>query len=101
VATERENGTRDDLGTITDAGSGVNVNSAAYFIKDEYGEVHPRGPITLGGGGNYALTVLLRAPRHGTDLSGRRYTVIIRARDNAGNEGSKKSTVVVPHDQGH
>jgi len=88
-------------GTITDTGSGVNANSAAYVILDEYGEVHPRGAIALGPRGNYSLTVLLRASRRGTDLDGRHYTVIVRARDSAGNIGSKKSTVLVPHNQGH
>lgn len=88
-------------GTITDTGSGVNVNGAAYVILDEYGAVHPRGAIALSLKGSYSLTVWLRASRRGTDMDGRRYTVIVRARDNAGNVGSKKSTVIVPHDQGH
>jgi hypothetical protein len=87
-------------GTITDTGSGVNVNSAAYVVKDEYGEVQPKGAITLGPGGNYSFTVLLQASRLGTDLDGRRYTVTVRAKDNAGNGGSKTSVVIVPHDQG-
>ncbi len=88
-------------GTITDTGSGVNVNSAAYAVKDEYGEVQPHGPITLGPGGAYSFRVLLQASRLGTDLDGRRYTVTVRAKDNAGNGGSKTSVVTVPHDQRH
>ena len=88
-------------GTITDTGSGVNVNSAAYAVKDEYGEVQPEGAITLGPGGAYSFTILLQASRLGTDLDGRRYTVTVRAKDNAGNGGSKTSVVTVPHDQGH
>jgi hypothetical protein len=87
-------------GTITDTGSGVNVNSAAYAVKDEYGEVQPQGAITLGPGGAYSFTILLQASRLGTDLDGRRYTVTVRAKDNAGNGGSKTSVVTVPHDQG-
>jgi len=85
-------------GTITDTGSGVNVNSAAYAVKDEYGKVQPHGAITLGPGGAYSFTILLQASRLGTDLDGRRYTVTVRARDNAGNGGSKTSVVTVPHD---
>jgi hypothetical protein len=88
-------------GTITDAGSGVNVNSAAYAVKDEYGEVQPTGAITLGPGGNYSFTVLLQASRRGPDVDGRRYTITVRAKDNAGNGASKTSVVTVPHDQGH
>ena len=87
--------------TITDTGSGVNVHSAAYAVKDEYGEVQPTGAITLGPGGNYSFTVLLQASRRGSDLDGRRYTINVRARDNAGNSGSKARAVTVPHDQEH
>jgi len=64
-------------GTITDVGSGVNPNSAAYTVKDEYGEVQPKGAITLGAGGSYSFAVLLQASRSGTDLDGRRYTVTV------------------------
>jgi hypothetical protein len=69
-------------------------------VKDEYGEVQPAGAIALGPGGNYSFTVLLQASRLGSDLDGRRYTVTIRAQDNAGNRGSKTSAMTVPHDQG-
>src|SRR5437667_48411 len=87
-------------GTITDTGSGVNLNSAAYAVKDEYGEVQPRGAITFGPGGAYSFIVLLQASRLGTDLDGRRYTVTVRAKDNAGNGGSRTSVVTVPHESG-
>ena len=87
-------------GTITDTGSGVNVDSAGYDVKDEYGEVQPHGAITLGPGGAYSFTILLQASRLGTDLDGRRYTVTVRAKDNAGNSASKATAVTVPHDQG-
>jgi len=87
-------------GTITDTGSGVNVNSAAYAVNDEYGEVQPQGAITLGLGGAYSFTILLQASRLGTDLDGRHYAVTVQAKDNAGNVGSKTSAVIVPHDQG-
>jgi hypothetical protein len=88
-------------GTITDTGSGVNVNSVAYAVKDEYGEVQPDGAITLGPGGAYSFTILLQASRLGTDLDGRRYMITVRAKDNAGNGASKMSVVTVPHDHGH
>jgi hypothetical protein len=89
------------LGTITDTDSGVNANSAAYAVKDEYGEIQPKGAITLGPGGTYSFNVLLQASRLGTDLDGRRYTVTVRAKDNAGNAASKSAAVIVPHDQRH
>jgi hypothetical protein len=88
-------------GTITDIGSGVNANSAAYSVKDEYGEIQPTGAITLGPQGNYSFTVLLQASRLGSDLDGRLYTITVQAKDNAGNGASKTSVVTVPHDQGH
>jgi hypothetical protein len=88
-------------GAITDTGSGVNANSAAYAVKDEYGEVQPHGAITLRAGGAYSFTILLQASRLGTDLDGRRYTVTVQAKDNAGNGGSKTSVVTVPHDHGN
>jgi hypothetical protein len=88
-------------GTITDTGSGVNANSAAYAVQDEYGKVQPKAAIILGPRGNYSFTVLLQASRLGTYLDGRRYIVTVRASDNAGNSGSKMTVVTVPHDQGH
>jgi hypothetical protein len=87
-------------GTITDAGSGVNANSAAYSVKDEYDEVQSSGAIMLGPSGNYSMSILLQASRLGTDTDGRRYTVTVRASDHAGNSGSKMTVVNVPHDQG-
>ena len=88
-------------GTITDTESGVNLTSAAYAVQDEYGQVQPHGPITLGPGGTYSFTVLLQASRLGTDWNGRSYTIIVGAKDNAGNSGFKTSMVTVPHDQGN
>jgi hypothetical protein len=86
-------------GTITDTGSGVSTSSAAYAVKDEYGEIQPKGAIHLSSGGSYSFTILLQASRRGVDLNGRRYTITVRAKDNAGNRGSKTRVVTVPHDQ--
>lgn len=84
-------------GTITDAGSGVNAATGAYSVKDEYGEIHPMGAISLGPGGTYSFVILLRASRRGSDLNGRSYKITVRAKDNAGNVGSKTALVTVPH----
>jgi FG-GAP-like repeat len=88
-------------GTITDTGSGVNVNSVAYAVRDEYAEVQPHGAMTLGPRGAYSFTIFLQASRRGSDLDGRRYAVTVRAKDNAGNAASKMSVITVPHDHGH
>lgn len=86
-------------GTIT--GNGCAVTDAAYIVKDEYGEVQPSGPVTLGAGGAYSFIVWLRAARLGTDQDGRLYTVTVSASNNAGKTGSQAALVIVPHDQGH
>jgi len=67
-------------GTITDTGSGVNVNSAAYAVKDEYGKVEPKGALSLGSGGTYSFTLLLPASRLGTDIGGLHYTVTVQGK---------------------
>jgi hypothetical protein len=87
-------------GTITDTGSGVNANTAAFSVKDEYAHVQPTGAITLSPGGSYSFTVFLQASRRGSDLDGRRYTLTVSASDNAGNRGSKTRVVTVPHGLG-
>lgn len=79
----------------------MNVNSATYAVKDEYGKVQPHGAIVLGSGGAYLFSVSLQASRLGTDLNGRRYTVTIQAKDNAGNTGSNTIAVTVPYDRGN
>jgi hypothetical protein len=86
-------------GMITDTESGVDAHSLTFSVQDEYGEVQPAGAITLGAGGTFSFTVSLRAARHGSDRDGRRYTVVVRAKDNAGNQGSSSAVVTVPHDR--
>jgi hypothetical protein len=86
-------------GTITD--TGCSVARASYAVTDEYGQVQPTGPVTVGPGGSYTFTVLLQASRLGTDLDGRLYTITVSASNNAGKTGSQAGAVIVPHDQGH
>jgi glycosidase len=88
-------------GTITDNLSGVNPSTAAFAVVDEYGSIHPSGPVTLGPGGNYSFTVSLQASRNENDKDGRQYVITVNAKDFAGNVGSATTTVTVPHDQGH
>jgi hypothetical protein len=86
-------------GTISDTGSGVDPTSAAYSVRDEYGDVQPKGAITLDADGRYAVTVLLPASRLGTDRDGRHYIVTVSVKDHAGNNASSASVVTVPHDK--
>ena len=88
-------------GTIGDSGSGVDPTSAAYSVGDEYGDVEPKGAITLDAGGRYSVTVLLPASRRGNDSDGRHYLVTVSAKDHAGNNASSASVVTVPHDKRH
>ena len=88
-------------GTITDTFTGVNATSASYAVIDEYDEIQPTGPISLGPGGAYSFTVLLQASRRASDLDGRRYTINVRAKDNAGNRGSHAVRVIVPQHLGN
>lgn len=85
-------------GTITDTGSGVNVDSATFAVRNGEGEILERGAIPLAAGGKYSLTVLLPTSRRGLDRH--RYAVTVRANDNAGNRGSKTIVVTRPHDHG-
>jgi hypothetical protein len=62
-------------------GSGVNASSAAYMVLDEYGQLQPRGGITLGTNGRYTVTVLLEASLQGNDQDGCRYTILVAAKD--------------------
>jgi len=87
-------------GTVTDSGSGCSIKTAAYAVNDEYGEVQPTGPVTLGDSGAYSFTVWLQASRLGTDLDGRFYTVTVSVSNNAGKTGSQAATVIVPHELG-
>ena len=70
-------------------------------MKDEYGEVQPSGPVTLGAGGAYSFTVWLQASRRVADIDGRLYAVSVSATNNANKTQSQSGTVIVPHDQGH
>jgi hypothetical protein len=86
-------------GTVTDASGGV-PGMVHYQVFDEYGQVQPSGNAAVVDG-NYSFVVNLQASRTGQDRDGRLYTIVVTAVDEAGNTGSAKTFVVVPHDQGH
>jgi hypothetical protein len=87
-------------GTITDLGSGVDPSSATFQVTDEYGLVHPSGSVAVNIDGSYRVQVLLTASREGSDRDGRTYSITVSAKDKAGNLGSGKTEVHVPHDRG-
>ncbi len=86
-------------GTLT-AGTKAIIGSA-YAVKDEYGQVQPSGTIALGAGGSYSFGVSLIAARNGDDGDGRKYTIVVGAKDTIGNVGSCSAVVTVTHDQGN
>lgn len=88
-------------GTITDSGSGVDPKKVSFSVEDEYGSIQPSGAVKLEAGGRYSFTISLEASRKGDDEDGRQYTIVVSARDLAGNLGSASTTVNVPHDQRH
>jgi hypothetical protein len=85
-------------GTVTDAGSGVDLASVRFDVRDEYGRVQPKGRVTIGADGHYSVVIPLVASRRGRDA--RTYTIAIRAQDRAGNSASAHVIVNVPHDRG-
>jgi hypothetical protein len=85
-------------GTITDSGSGLRPDSIRYRVADQYGEVSPAGPITVGSDGSYIVELSLQASRAGNDRAGRHYVVYVTATDIAGNSASAQTVVTVPHD---
>lgn len=76
----------------------MKAGSAAYVVMDEYGQIQPSGNLPLGADGSYSFTVALQASRNGNDQDGRHYTIVVSAKDNAGNLGFASTTVTVPHD---
>jgi hypothetical protein len=88
-------------GAMTDNLSGIDPSTVNFAVLDSDGTAQPSGPVTLESGGTYSFTVMLQASRLGTDLSGRRYTITVSAKDLAGNLGSASTFVTVPHDQGN
>jgi len=86
-------------GTITRSGCGLDVITAAYAVHDEYGEVHPSGPVTLGAGGHFSFAVSLPASRRGTDFDGRQYTISVQAQTARGHTATATTTVAVSHDR--
>ncbi|HJR06148.1 MAG TPA: PQQ-binding-like beta-propeller repeat protein [Pyrinomonadaceae bacterium] len=82
-------------GRITDTPSGVNPNSATYSVVDEYGVTQPSGSIVLLADGSYSFKLTLPATRQNKDTDGHKYTITVRATDQAGNAGATSTVVTI------
>jgi hypothetical protein len=87
-------------GHVSDPSGGV-PGLVHYRVIDEYGTVQPSGTARVDARGNYSFVVDLEASRLGQDKDGRLYTIVVTATDQAGNTGSARTFVTVPHDQGN
>jgi hypothetical protein len=84
-------------GTVADSTCSVSLLSATYSVTDEYGEVQPKGQVTLDDEGGFFFFVRLQASRHGHDKDGRSYTITLNATNDAGVTTSQSARVIVPH----
>jgi outer membrane protein assembly factor BamB len=82
-------------GSITDMPSGVQPNSATYAVFDEYGVRQPTGSVFLQSNGSYSFTLSLPATRNNKDSDGHKYTITVRAADQAGNTGAASTVVTI------
>jgi hypothetical protein len=87
-------------GRVTDASGGV-PGKVRFHVIDEYGNVQPAGNAHVNANGRFSFVVSLQSSRRGQDKDGRHYTIVVTATDQAGNRGTARAFVVVPHDQGH
>jgi alpha-tubulin suppressor-like RCC1 family protein len=76
-------------GSFTDNGSGV--ASSIITVTDEYGVFNMTVP-------GFGSVVQLESWRKDTDIDGRLYTITAIITDNAGNQSTATTTVLVPHD---
>jgi VCBS repeat protein len=86
-------------GVVSDVGSGVDASTVVFSVRDDYGLVQPSGGVAISPDGTYMILVPLVASRRGHDV--RTYTVVVSARDRAGNTASARAVVVVPQTPRH
>jgi hypothetical protein len=82
-------------GSVTDTPSGVKPESATYTVIDEYGVKQPTGSVFLQSNGSYYFTLSLPATRNNKDSDGHKYTITVRAADQAGNTGAASTVVTI------
>jgi hypothetical protein len=78
-------------GSVADDGSGI--ASTIISVTDEYGIYNMTAP-------GFGSMIQLEASHAGTDTDGRLYTITAVVTDNAGNQSSGATTVLVPYDRG-
>jgi alpha-tubulin suppressor-like RCC1 family protein len=76
-------------GSIADGASGI--ASTIITVTDEYGIYNMTVP-------GFGSVFQLEASREGSDKDGRLYTITAVLTDNAGNQSTATTTVIVPHD---
>jgi hypothetical protein len=76
-------------GSVADSGSGI--ASTVITVTDEYGIYNMTVP-------GFGIVFQLEAWRKGSDMNGRLYTITAVTTDNAGNQSTVTTTVLVPHD---
>ena len=84
-------------GSAADAISGL--SGVTYVVTDEYGAPLGIAPRALSGAtASWTDAIRLEARREGTDLDGRRYTIVATITDAAGRTATATIAMVVPHD---
>ena len=87
--------TVDVTGMVADAGSGI--GQTTYGVTDEYGVIALSGAVPLDTAGAFRVSVQLVASRRDDDRDGRRYVIVVAAKDRAGNSQSSSVAITVPH----
>jgi hypothetical protein len=87
-------------GVVSDA-SGPLPSKVHFVVMDQNGQVQPHGAAIVQADGSFSFQVMLQASRTGQEKSGRLYTIVVSAVDQAGNMGTGTTFVLVPHDMGH
>jgi hypothetical protein len=52
---------------MTDSLSGLSASTEAFAVTDEYGQLQPSGPVTVGSNGRYSFVINLQASRPGNN----------------------------------
>ena len=86
-------------GSIAASDCSLNLTSARYVVRDDYGQFQPQGSIAIRSDGTFVFDVQLPASRRGDDRDGRHYTITISAQTSGGATGSATTIVTVPHNR--
>jgi len=87
-------------GTVSGITADCQLDRARYTLVDSEGGTRS-GSVSVDANGNFSLSIPLVARRAGDEVSGRSYTLTVKADNDAGSGTSAPVAVTVPHDQGH